>query len=144
PASCSFRIAMTCSSECLLCFIVWPPPRSRLYRNSLLSLALTAPIAALPQDEPPATFNERYPAQPPLPQTPSQPALPQTPSQRASAANQQTTPMRRARVGRARSRTVVVRRSYLDAGTQVAPGERKFLDYAHPPLHQPYNVVTNV
>jgi hypothetical protein len=42
------------------------------------------------------------------------------------------------------ARIVVVRRSYLDAGTQVSPGERKFLDYAHPPLHQPYNVVTNV
>jgi hypothetical protein len=96
------------------------------------------------QDEPPATFDERYPAQPLLPQTPSQPALPQTPSQPASATKQQTTPMRHARVERPRARIVVLRRSYLDAGTQVSPGQRKFLDYAYPPMHQPYNVVTNI
>jgi hypothetical protein len=112
--------------------------------TSILALALTAPIAAFAQDEPPATFNERYPDQPPLPQTPAQPALPETPSQPASAAKQQTTPMRHARIGRPRARIVVVRRSYLDAGTQLSPGERKFLDYAQPALHQPYNVVTNV
>ena len=45
---------------------------------------------------------------------------------------------------RARSRVVVTRRSYLDAGTEVLPGERKFMDYADPPGYQPYNVVTNI
>ena len=101
----------------------------------IVALALTTPVGAFAQDEPPATFNERYPAQPLLPQTPSQPA---------SAANQQTTPMRHARVARPRPRIVVSRRSYLDAGTQVSPGQRKFLDYAYPPTHQPYDVVTNI
>jgi hypothetical protein len=110
----------------------------------IVALALTTPVGAFAQDEPPATFNERYPAQPLLPQTPSQPTSPQTPSQPASAANQQTTPMRHARVARPRARIVVLRRSYLDAGTQVSPGQRKFLDYAYPPTHQPYNVVTNI
>jgi len=45
---------------------------------------------------------------------------------------------------RARSRVVVTRRSFLDAGTEVKPGERKFMDYADPPGYQPYNVVTNL
>ena len=44
---------------------------------------------------------------------------------------------------RAPSRIVVVPRSFLDAGTEVLPGERKFTDYAYPPLHQPLDVVTN-
>jgi hypothetical protein len=112
--------------------------------GSILALALTAPVGAFAQDEPPATFNQRYPAQPPLPQTPSQPALPQTPSLPANADKEQTTPMRHARVVRPRARVVVLRRSYLDAGTQVSPGERKFLDYAYPPTYQPYNAITNI
>ena len=41
------------------------------------------------------------------------------------------------------SRVVVAPRSFLDAGTEVLPGERKFLDYALPPLHTPTDVVTN-
>ena len=44
---------------------------------------------------------------------------------------------------RGRSRIIVERRSFLDAGTEVAPGDRKFLDYAFPPLHQPMDVITN-
>jgi hypothetical protein len=106
-----------------------------LIAGSVLALVVTAPVGAFAQDEPPATFSERYPAQPPLPQTPSQPA---------NADKQQTTPMRHARVVRPHARIVVLRRSYLDAGTQVSRGERKFLDYAYPPTYQPYNVVTNV
>ena len=35
--------------------------------------------------------------------------------------------------GRARTRITVRPRSYLDGGTQVVPGERKFSDYAFPP-----------
>ena len=34
-------------------------------------------------------------------------------------------------------------RSFLDAGTEVLPGERKFLDYAFPPGYIPLGVVTN-
>ena len=44
---------------------------------------------------------------------------------------------------RARARVTVQKRSFLDAGTEVAPGDRKFLDYAFPPLHQPMDVITN-
>lgn len=50
---------------------------------------------------------------------------------------------RAARRDRARSRVVVAPRSFLDAGTEVLPGERKFLDYAFPPNHTPMDVVTN-
>ena len=44
---------------------------------------------------------------------------------------------------RPRTRVIVERRSFLDAGTTVAPGERKFLDYALPPTHTPIDVVQN-
>lgn len=37
--------------------------------------------------------------------------------------------------GRARTRITVRPRSYLDAGTEVVPGERKFTDYAYPPTY---------
>jgi hypothetical protein len=47
------------------------------------------------------------------------------------------------RARRARSRVTVAPRSFLDAGTEVLPGDRKFLDYALPPLHTPIDVVTN-
>jgi hypothetical protein len=32
-----------------------------------------------------------------------------------------------------RTRVYITRRSWLDAGTEVLPGERKFTDYAYPP-----------
>src|SRR5262249_38509532 len=35
-------------------------------------------------------------------------------------------------VGRPRARVTVAPRSFLDAGTEVLPGERKFTDYAFP------------
>ncbi len=34
---------------------------------------------------------------------------------------------------RTRTKVIVQRRSYLDAGTEVRPGERKFTDYVYPP-----------
>jgi hypothetical protein len=37
--------------------------------------------------------------------------------------------------GRARTRITVRPRSYLDGGTEVFPGERKFTDYAFPPTY---------
>ncbi len=40
---------------------------------------------------------------------------------------------------RAPTRIVVQRRSYLDAGTEVIPGERKFTDYVFPPGYRPLN-----
>jgi hypothetical protein len=45
--------------------------------------------------------------------------------------------------GRRRTRVVVNRRSYLDGGTEVLPGERHFMDYANPPYANPYNVLGN-
>ena len=36
-------------------------------------------------------------------------------------------------VNRPRARITVAPRSFLDAGTEVLPGERKFTDYAFPP-----------
>ncbi len=43
---------------------------------------------------------------------------------------------------RQRSRVIVrPRRSYLDGGTEVLPGERKFTDYAIPPFSSPLDVL---
>lgn len=39
------------------------------------------------------------------------------------------------------TRVVVTKRSYLDAGTEVKPGERHFYDYVFPPNYSPYSVV---
>lgn len=36
---------------------------------------------------------------------------------------------------------ITVRRSYLDAGTHVIPGDRKFTDYAIPPGYSPMSVI---
>jgi hypothetical protein len=37
--------------------------------------------------------------------------------------------------GRARTKITVRPRSFLDPGTEVKPGERKFSDYANPPTY---------
>jgi hypothetical protein len=39
------------------------------------------------------------------------------------------------------ARITVQRRSFLDAGTEVLPGQRKFLDYAFPPGYSPTAVI---
>jgi hypothetical protein len=39
------------------------------------------------------------------------------------------------------ARVVVTKRSYLDAGTEVRPGERHYTDYVFPPGYSPYSVV---
>jgi hypothetical protein len=39
------------------------------------------------------------------------------------------------------ARVVVTKRSFLDAGTEVRPGERHFTDYVFPPNYSPYSVV---
>src|SRR5215472_16309948 len=39
------------------------------------------------------------------------------------------------------ARITVRRRSFLDAGTEVLPGQRKFLDYAFPPGYSPTAVI---
>jgi hypothetical protein len=39
------------------------------------------------------------------------------------------------------ARVTVQRRSFLDAGTEVLPGQRKFTDYAFPPGYSPTAVI---
>ena len=53
---------------------------------------------------------------------------------------------RSAKADRPRSRVVVAPRSFLDAGVEVRPGERKFTDYAYPVGNAGLgiNAVTNV
>jgi hypothetical protein len=67
------------------------------------------------------------------------PADAQTRKKRYVTAN----PTRVATVNRPRSRITVAPRSFLDAGTEVLPGERKFTDYAFPPNYFPLGTVTN-
>jgi hypothetical protein len=107
-----------------------------------LALLLAAPLGAFAQgsNKLAATFNERYPAEEAPTQTPPA-AAPET-----ATAKQEPNATKATRVtgaNRPRSRVVVVPRSFLVAGTEVLPGERKFLDYAFPPTHAPLNVVTN-
>ena len=103
--------------------------------NIAFALMLAAPVGAFAQGsgQPPATFKERFPVE-----------QPSTLSASPEATNEPkvaTTSIARAK--RPRSRVVVVPRSFLDAGTEVMPGERKFLDYAFSPTHTPLDVVTN-
>ena len=42
-----------------------------------------------------------------------------------------------------RARVTVTRRTFLDAGTHVIPGDRKFTDYAVPPTYYPGSVADN-
>src|SRR2546429_99826 len=112
------------------------PRYDRLLASMALALIIAAPLDAFAQDsnELGTTFNERYPAEP----TSTQPS-PKT----AEIKKEQvvTTTTRVVNAKRPRSRVVVVPRSFLDAGTEVLPGERKFLDYALPPTHTPLEVV---
>ena len=43
--------------------------------------------------------------------------------------------------GKPKTRVTVPPRSFLDAGTHVVPGERKFTDYAFPPGYSPLGVL---
>jgi hypothetical protein len=102
--------------------------------TTAFAFLLAAPLGAFAQ----ATFNDRYPAE--------QSAAPAATEPPPAAARAEQAVSRRTRVAaakRTRSRVVVVPRSFLDAGTEVQPGERKFLDYAFPPTHTTMGVVTN-
>jgi hypothetical protein len=44
---------------------------------------------------------------------------------------------------RVRTRIVVQRRSFLDGGTEVLPGQRKFTDYVNPWGSSPLSIVEN-
>jgi hypothetical protein len=43
--------------------------------------------------------------------------------------------------GRTRTKIIVQRRSFLDAGTWVLPGQRKYSDYATQPFYSPTDVL---
>jgi hypothetical protein len=73
----------------------------------------------------PATFGERYGSDQ------NQPAA-EEPAPRVAQYEPRRT---RVAAKRPRAAVVVTQRSFLDAGTEVLPGERKFLDYAFPPTH---------
>ncbi len=122
------------------------PQPGRILAVMALSVMFTASFGAFAQDtkEPPATFNERFPVD----QTSTQPSLETQGAKKEQNATTTTrthrvTAMRIVGTKRAPSRVVVVPRSFLNAGTEVLPGQRKFLDYAFPPTHVALGVVTN-
>jgi hypothetical protein len=114
------------------------PRYDRILASAALSLMLAAPLGAFAQDsnELAATFNERFPADQTSTQT--RPAAPEIKKEQNV-----TTTTRVVSAKRQRSRVVVVPRSFLNAGTKLLPGERKFLDYAFPPTRTTLEVVTN-
>ena len=99
---------------------------------------LATPLGAFAQDseELAATFNERFPAE----QTSTQ-RSPEIPEVKRAQTVAPTTGA--VRVKRPQSRVVVVPRSFLNSGSKILPGERKFLDYAFPPTHVALDVVSN-
>jgi hypothetical protein len=109
----------------------------RILASAALAVILAAPLCAFAQDS--NTFTERYPAERTSAQTPPGTAMAKKDKQEQNV----TTTARVASANRPRSRVVVVPRSFLDAGTEVLPGERKFTDYAFPPTYYPLGVVTN-
>ncbi len=114
------------------------PHHDRILASTALSLMLAAPLGAFAQDsnELAATFDERFSVD----QTSTPPSL-EVPEARKE--RNVTTTTRVVRTKRPRPRVVVAPRSFLDAGTEVLPGERKFLNYAFSPTHIPLDVVTN-
>jgi hypothetical protein len=103
--------------------------QTRLFlATTAFALLLASSAGALAQGSnqanDPATFTERYGTER------NQPAA-EPPAPRAA----QYVGRPRVAAKRGRSRVLVTQRSYLDAGTEVQPGERKFLDYAFPPTH---------
>ena len=57
------------------------------------------------------------------------------------ATGQPTVFVSRDETGRTRTRIIVTRRSYLDGGTEVLPGQRKFTDYVNPVNHRPLDIL---
>jgi hypothetical protein len=72
-------------------------------------------------------------------------ALPVAPAEAQTSKGQVYTARSDRPVGRPRARVTVAPRSFLDAGTEVLPGDRKFTDYAFPPgpYSMPLSAVTN-
>ena len=51
--------------------------------------------------------------------------------------DQQTVFVTRDETGRTRTKIIVQKRSYLDGGTEILPGQRHFMDYVIPPYYSP-------
>jgi hypothetical protein len=111
---------------------------ARILASTALSLMLAVPLSALAQDsnEAAATFNERFSIE--QTSTPPSAEVPEAKKERSV-----TTTTRGVSANRPRSRVVVAPRSFLDAGREVPPRERKPPIYAFSPLHTPLDVVTN-
>ena len=112
--------------------------QDRMLASMALSLMLAVPLGAMAQqpDETAATFNERFP--PEQTTTAPTPAVPEAKKERSVR-----TTTRAVAAKRPRSRIVVAPRSFLNAGTEVSPRQRKPPVYAFSPLHTPLDVVTN-
>jgi hypothetical protein len=52
-----------------------------------------------------------------------------------------TDPNQKVAVVKPKTRIIVQKRSFLDGGTEVLPGQRKFTDYAFPPGYSPTAVI---
>jgi hypothetical protein len=113
---------------------------ARVLAGTALVLVLAAPTTAFAQDNgTAATFEERYPTVVAAPETTQATPEPTPVAARTVRATRRVVTARRAP-----TRVLVVRRSFLDAGTDVQPRqERKYLDYAFSPTHTPTDVVTN-
>ena len=118
--------------------------RTLIFASITFALLLAATPDMLAQD---ATFNERYPTEqtPPqgAPEQVSRPAPGTTPRIAEPKREHVAKPGRVASTKPPATQVVVEPRSFLDAGTEVLPGQRKFLDYALPPTHTPMDVVQN-
>jgi hypothetical protein len=114
------------------------PRQDRMLAGTVLSLMLAAPLGAFAQDsnEAAATFDERF-----FIEQTSTPPAPE--ASEAKKERNVTTTARVVSAQRPRSRVVVGPRSFLDAGREVPPRERKPPVYAFSPLHTPLDVVTN-
>jgi hypothetical protein len=112
-----------------------------LLASIALALSIVVPLGvALAQEtgKSDATFNERFPneqtfTQGPPEQTVSQPAPEISPRTTVRKKEHEPAASTVASAKDAPTQIVVEPRSFLDAGTELLPGERKFLDYAFPP-----------
>ena len=115
-----------------------------------VALMLAAPLgSASAQDSKKlaATFNERFPVEetstPPPLETPEVNKGDRVPPLEIPEVKKKDS-VRTTRAAKVkRPRVVVVPRSFLNAGTNAVPGDRKFLDYAFPPTHTALDVVSN-
>jgi hypothetical protein len=115
------------------------PRHGRILVSTALSLMLAVPLggaSAQESNETAATFNERFSIE--QTSTPLSAEVPEAKKERSI-----TTTRRVVSAKRPRSRVVVAPRSFLDAGREVPPRERKPPVYAFSPLHTPLDVVTN-